>query len=174
MPTVSVPADPRFQHRRVVPPSSPTMQWTLQFIASWRTYGQNQRLGQYLFNEMPRWMTDHIVGTSFDPFYDEITPEDFLVWVDNHLILGGDYPYHVLAVIEDDEILVERPSLTLDYPQPIGPKLWEVCDTCNHGGHTCPACGDDISHADSKGYTRDADIHWCLSKNGMREYGIIS
>lgn len=28
-----------------------------------------------------------------------------------------------------------------------GPHTWEVCERCNHGGHYCPCCGDDTTHA---------------------------
>lgn len=60
----------------------------------------------------------------------------------------------------------------IEHRFPIGPQLWEVCDTCNLGGHRCAGCGDDIPHADARGFTPDDRIHWCYSKAGMRSFGI--
>ena len=31
-----------------------------------------------------------------------------------------------------------------------GPFTWEVCDDCNYNLHRCPACGDDLTHAESR------------------------
>lgn len=68
------------------------------------------RIGQALFNTLPKWAAAVVAATSFDPFHKVITgagPRVWTEWIDNHLIFDEQ---GLLAVFNNNEILAERPS----------------------------------------------------------------
>ena len=66
----------------------------VHFDARQRQY----RSGQYLFNTLPVGAADAVRGKLFDPFYKDMSLEQLVEWVENHLVLGRTVGW-VMAVL---------------------------------------------------------------------------
>lgn len=66
-----------------------------------------QRTGQKLFNTLnPPEMSEAVRGKPWDPFYKDLTFEEIVEWVDNHLVF--DDHGHIIALFDGNKILWER------------------------------------------------------------------
>ena len=63
------------------------------------------RTGQALFNLLPGGLANSVAGTSFDPFFRDLTDHELQEWIDNHLILND--KQEPIAVFHNNRILSE-------------------------------------------------------------------
>lgn len=61
-----------------------------------------QRTGQYLFNHLPDGAQLAVRGTLFDPFHKELTHQEIVAWLENHLIFKGQ---EIVGVFNNNDIL---------------------------------------------------------------------
>lgn len=64
-----------------------------------------QRTGQYLFNHLPPGAGNALSSTLIDPFHKEMTKEEIIGWIDNHLIFDGQ---EVIAVFNNNQLMWEK------------------------------------------------------------------
>lgn len=65
----------------------------------------NQRTGQFLFNRLPEGAANVVRGTLFDPFYKELTPDQIVQWLDEHVVFDD---YGIIGIFNNNQILWER------------------------------------------------------------------
>jgi len=66
----------------------------------------DQRTGQYLFNTLaPPEAREAVAGTLFDPFYKDLTREELVHWLHEHIVFndGG----RVIGVVDTNHFLWE-------------------------------------------------------------------
>jgi len=73
-------------------------------VISMHAKNKELRLGQALFNSLPREAATAVAGLLFDPFNKDLTVFMVNEWVQNHLIFDRG---HIVAVFDGDRILVE-------------------------------------------------------------------
>jgi hypothetical protein len=62
------------------------------------------RTGQVLFNSLPAGPAGAVAGTSFDPFFKDLTEQQLYEWIDYHLITEGN---EILGVFHNERIVWE-------------------------------------------------------------------
>lgn len=66
------------------------------------------RLGQALFNNLPTWAVSYIAGSTFDPFYKDMSDREAWEWIDSHLIFDDE---GVLAVYSGNKVIAMREEI---------------------------------------------------------------
>lgn len=62
------------------------------------------RTGQYLFNHLPDQVGNKVAGTLFDPFHKDLSKQEIIEWLDNHLIFDHN---EIIALFDQNTILWE-------------------------------------------------------------------
>ena len=71
-----------------------------------RAKANDQRTGQYMFNNLPSVIANRVAGTSFDPFHKDMTSQELYDWIDNHLVFDGN---EIVGLFHENRILWEAP-----------------------------------------------------------------
>lgn len=66
----------------------------------------DQRTGQLLFNSLKHEIADIVRDTSFDPFYKELTCDEIIDWLENHIIYDDDG--NMICLFNGNDILWEK------------------------------------------------------------------
>lgn len=67
----------------------------------------NQRTGQWLFNNLPDGATAKVVSTLFDPFHKDFNRQELEIWLEDHLIFDQS-GYEIIGLYNNNEILWYR------------------------------------------------------------------
>lgn len=77
------------------------------------------RTGQWMFNKLPAGIGRVVAGTSFDPFFKELSASEIEQWIEDHLIFDG---YEIIGVYHGNQILWEATKMDDSFEHFVGAK----------------------------------------------------